>query len=131
VSYADRLQRGHDYVAYFPLPQQILRTQYSKRARAAQRLPNNASVAKSKIDLKSWSTSLLYAVSMPTKPDPAILQAAFGELEGRQARLDIHIRDLRSMLGGIPNLQRTKVPRRKRTLSAEARARIAEAQRQR
>jgi hypothetical protein len=70
---------------------------------------------------------------MPTKLTPEIITAAIEGLEGRKARLDGEIADLRAMLSGGP--AETAAPPdavpRKRKISAAARRRMAAGQKKR
>lgn len=73
-----------------------------------------------------------------TLSDPEILQAALDGLKTQKAKLETQIAVIESALGGARpgRIARTgkpasSAPRKKRTMSAAARKRIAEAQRER
>ena len=71
---------------------------------------------------------------MPTKFTPAIINAAIDGFENQKREIDQQIAELRGMLNGASSdaaPTTSKRDERKRVLSAEARARIGEAQRRR
>jgi hypothetical protein len=72
---------------------------------------------------------------MPTKLHRAILEAALIGIDAQKQKLDERAAEIRQMLGDGPNQAASPTsdtaPRRRRTLSAEARKRIAQAQKAR
>ncbi|HEY7389929.1 MAG TPA: hypothetical protein VH640_15540 [Bryobacteraceae bacterium] len=70
---------------------------------------------------------------MPRKLSNDLISAAIEGFEAQKRRLDEQIRELRAMLprDGASTSAPTRGPRKRRRMSAEARRRIAEAQRKR
>jgi hypothetical protein len=70
---------------------------------------------------------------MPAKLDNEILAAAIEGLEAQKKRIDAQIAEVRQLLhgGGAEPAATPEAPRKRRTMSAAGRKRVAEAQRKR
>jgi hypothetical protein len=68
---------------------------------------------------------------MPTKLQTEIIAAAIAGFEAQKKRLDAQIAELRQMLSPVATDGNPPVPKKRRQMSAAARARIAAAQRKR